>query len=48
MGGDLGVRGAKPPVLGHGVHGGPRAEPPRFTRDGSPTGVRGLAHGLVG
>ena len=50
MGGELGVREAKPPGLGHGVQGGPGAplEPPGLQVHGVPTGVRGLAPGLVG
>ena len=55
MGGELGVRWAKPPGLGHGVQGGSGgtrgvqgALLPGLQVHGSPTGVRGLAPGLVG
>ena len=44
MGGELGGPGAKPPGLGHGVQGGSGG----LQVHGAPTGVRGLAPGLVG
>ena len=44
MGGELGVRWAKPPSLGHGVQGGSGgADPPGFTSAWCTRGVRGLA-----
>ena len=49
MGGQLGGRGAKPPVLGHGVQGGSGGRnTPGLQVHGCPMGVRGLAPGLVG
>ena len=49
MGGELGVRGAMPPGLGHGIQGGSGGLcPPGLQVHGCPTGVRGLAPGLVG
>ena len=46
--GSWGVQGAKPPGLGHGVQGGSGDGAPGLQVHGSPTGVRGLAPGLVG
>ena len=48
MGGELGVRGAKPPGSGHGVQGGPGGGAPLFTSAWCTRGVRGLAPSLVG
>ena len=47
MGGELGGSGGEP-GLGHGVQGGSGGRSPGLQVHGAPTGVRGLAPGLVG